>query len=122
MAAGKGGVRQAKLLIGDQASKTLLVEVMKLERRWLRLTKDWLTRPEWRVNYHLSKLGLNWTMDCRWCHVEEETTEHLLSGCLAWAELRQKLLGSPHLEAGKLRELDLDGLVLPAERINRRLA
>ena len=115
-------MRQAKLLIGDQASKTLLVEVRKVERRWLRLAKGWLTGPEWRVNYQLSKLGLSWTMDCRWCHVEEETTENLLCECLAWAEIRHKILGSPHLEAGKLRELDLDGLVLPAERINRRLA
>ena len=43
-------------------------------------------------------------------------TEHLLCECLAWAELRQKILGSLQLEAGQMRELDLGGLMLVAEK------
>ena len=85
------GMRQAKLFIGEQPNKTWLAEVRKLERRRQRLVVGWLT-GHWRVNYHLSKLGFSWTMDCRWFHVEEETTEHFLCGCLAWAELQKRFL------------------------------
>ena len=60
-------------------------------------------------------------LDCRWCHVEEETTENFLCKCQAWAVLRQKVFGSPYHEAGQLRELDLGSLTLLAERINRKL-
>ena len=75
----------------------------------------------WRVNYHLSKMGLSHSADCRWYHLEEETTEHLLCEYQAWAVLRQKVVGSPYLDAGQLRELDLGRLMLLAERINKRL-
>ena len=33
--------------------------------------------------------------------------ENLLCECRAWAMLRQKVVGSPYLEAGQLRELVL---------------
>ena len=32
--------------------------------------------------------------------------EHLLCECLVWANLRNKILGSPYLEARQLRELE----------------
>ena len=64
-------------------------------------------------------MGLSHSADCRWCHVKEETTEHLLCKCEALAVLRQKVVGSPYLEAGQLIELDLGSLALLAERINR---
>ena len=75
----------------------------------------------WRINYHLSKMELSHSADCRWCHLEEETTEHLLCECQAWAVLRQKVVRSPYLDAGQLRESDLGSLMLFAERINKRL-
>ena len=89
-------MRQAKLLIGDQPSETWLGDLRKLERRRLRLAPlavGWLI-GHWRFNYHLFKLGLSRTVDCRWCHVEEET-EHLLYEFLAWTELQHNILGSP---------------------------
>ena len=118
---GREGMRQAKLLIGEQPNKIWLAEIRKLERLRLRLMVGWLT-GHWRVNYHLSKFGLSRTMGCRWCHVEEETTEHLLSGCLAWADLLQKVFGSPHLEVEQMRKMDLGGLIFLAEEIKMRLA
>ena len=48
--------------------------------------------------------------------------EHLLCGCLTWAELRRRVFGSPHLEVEKLREMDLGDLIFLAEIIDRRLA
>ena len=54
--------------------------------------------------------------------MEEKTTEHLLCGCLAWAELQQKIFGSPHLEVEQLREMALGGLIFLTEKIDRRLA
>ena len=71
-------MRQAKLLIGEQPSKTWLAKLMKLERRRLRPAVGSLM-GHWRVNYHLYKLGLRWTEECNWCHVEEETMEHWVS-------------------------------------------
>ena len=69
-----------------------------------RLAVDWLT-SNWNVNYHFS----------------EETTEHLLCECQAWAVLRHKVVGSPYLETGQLRELDLGSLAFLAEEINEKL-
>ena len=92
-------MRQAKLLVGEQPNKTWLVELRKLERQWLRIAVGWLT-GHWKVNYYLSKLGLCRSVDCRWCHVEKETTEQLLCKFLAWVELRHKILGFHHVEAG----------------------
>ena len=111
-------MRQAKLLIGKHLSEAWLVELRKFDRRQLRLTVGLLT-GHWRVNYHLSKMGLSHSADCRWCHLEEETTEHLLCECQGWAVLRQKIDGSPYLDAGKLRDLDLGSLMLITEKINR---
>ena len=93
------GLRQAKLLIGEHPSEAWLVELRKFDRRQPRLAVGWLT-GHWRVNSHLSKMGLSDSADCRWCNVEEETTEHLLCECQAWAVLRQTVVGSPYLEAG----------------------
>ena len=53
----KKGSRQAKLLIGEQQSEAWLVELRKFNIRWLRLAIGLLT-GHWRVNYHLSKMGL----------------------------------------------------------------
>ena len=110
----------AKLLIGKHLSEAWLVELRNFDRWQLRLAVGWLT-AHWRVNYHLSKMGLSHLADCRWCHVEEETTEHLMCECQVWTVLRQKVVGSPYLEAAQLRELDLDSLALLTERINRKL-
>ena len=96
------------------------MELRKFDRWQLRLAVGWLT-AHWRVNYYLSKMGLSHSANCRWCHVKEETTEHLLTECQAWAVLRRKVVGSPYLEGGQLRELDLGCLMLHAERINRKL-
>ena len=93
------GLRQAKLLIGEQPSEAWLVELRKFDRGQLRPAVGWLM-GHWRVNYHLSKMGLSRLADCRWCYVEEETTEHLLCECQAWTVLWQKIVGSPYLEAG----------------------
>ena len=57
----KKGIRQAKLKIDKQPRKSWLAKVRKLERLRLRLVVGWLTR-HWRVNYHLSKLGLSRTV------------------------------------------------------------
>ena len=116
--AGREG--QAKLLNGEQLSEAWLVELRKFDRRRLSLAVGWLT-GHWRVNYHLSKMELSRSADCRWCHVVEETTKHLLCECQAWAVLRQKVVGSSYLEGEQLRELDLSSLPLIAERINRKL-
>ena len=107
----KKGMRQARLLIEEQLSKTWLVELRKFESHRLRLAVGWLV-GHWRFNYHLSKLGLSRSVGCTWCHVEEETTEYLLWEYVAWAELRHEILESPRLEAGQLRELDLGSLIL----------
>ena len=71
------GMRQAKLLIGEQPSKPWLAKVRKLERKVRKAAIGWL-KGHWRVNYHLSKLGLSRTVDCRWCHVKEKrwSTSH----------------------------------------------
>ena len=66
-------------------------------------------------------MGLSRSADCRCCHVEEEPTEHLLSDFQSRAVLRQKVVGSPYLQAWQLRELDLGSLSLLAETINRKL-
>ena len=116
----KKGLRQAKLLIGEHPREAWLVELRKFNRRQLRLAVGRLTE-HWRVNYHLPKMGLSHPADCRWCHVEEETTEHLLCECQAWAVLWQKVVGSLYLEAGQLRELNFGSITLLAERINRKL-
>ena len=112
------GLRQSKLRIGEQPSEAWKVELSKFDRRQLRLAVGWLT-GHWRVNYHISKLGLSRSADCRWCH--KEITEHLLCECQALAVLRQKVVGSSYLEAGQLRELDFGSLALLTERINRKL-
>ena len=112
-------MRQGKLLIGEQPREAWLGELRKFDRQQLRLVVGWLT-GHYRVNYHLSKMGLSYSANCRWCHVEEETTENLLSECQAWTVLRQKVVGSPYLEVGKLRELDLRSLPLLAERIGNK--
>ena len=115
----KKDLRLAKLLIEEQPNEAWLVELRKFDRRQLRLAVGWLT-GHWRLNYHLSKMGLSHSADCRWCHVEEETTGHLLCECQAWAVLRQKVVESSYLETSQLKELDLGSLVLLAERINRK--
>ena len=98
MAEGKGHEAGVKLLIGEQPSKIWLAELRKLAK-----ARGSLATGYRRVNsYNVSRLGPSRTVDCRWCQVEEETMEHLLCECLAWAELRHKTLGSPHLEAGQL--------------------
>ena len=74
------GLRQAKLLIGEQSSKAWLVELRNFDRRQLRVAVGWFT-GHWRVTYHLFKMGLSRSDDCRWCHVEEEIMEHLLCEC-----------------------------------------
>ena len=114
------GMRQAKLLVGERPSESWLKELGRFNRRRLRLAVGWLT-GHWRVNYHLSKMGLSRSADCRWCQEEEETTEHLLCECQAWSEIRHKVLGYPCLEAGQLRELNLNSLLLLAEKINRKM-
>ena len=76
------GLRQAKLLIGEHQSEAWLVKLRKVDIRQLRLDVGWLT-GHCRMNYHLSQMGLRYSADGRWCHVEEKTTEHLLCECQA---------------------------------------
>ena len=113
-------MRQAKLLIGEQQSEAWLVELRKFDIRWFRLAISLLT-GHWRVNYHLSEMGLSRSADCKWFHVEEKTTEHLLCEFQVWVGLRQKVVGSAYPGARQLEELDPVRLALLAERINRKL-
>ena len=80
----KKGLRKAKLLIGELLSEAWLVELRKFDRRQFRLAVSWLT-GNLRVDYHLSKMELSHSSDYRWCHVEDETTDHLLCECQSYA-------------------------------------
>ena len=112
--------RQAKLLLREQQSEAWLVELRKFDIRRFRLAIGLLT-GHWRVNYHLSKMRLNSLFECKWFHVEEETTEHLLCEFQELVGLRQNLVWSAYPGAGQLEELDLGRLAFLAERINRKL-
>ena len=61
--------------------------------------------------YHLCKIGLRDSLDCRWCYVEEETAENLLSHFPAWARLRNSLLGSPELQPEDLKQVEFKAVL-----------
>ena len=83
------GERQAKLLIRVQQSEAWLAELRKFDIRRFRLAIGWLT-GHWTVNYHFSKVGLSRSANCKWFHVEEEITEHLLCEFQVWVGLQLK--------------------------------
>ena len=61
-------------------------------------------------------MGLSYSADCRLCHVEEVTTEHLMCEFQVWVGLQQKVVGSAYPRAGQLEKLDPGRLALLADR------
>ena len=47
---------------------------------------------------HLGKIGVDVDPECRFCHLEPETTLHIIADCPALANKRMTLLGKPFLE------------------------
>ena len=87
-----------------------MVGLDRLHRQKLRLAVGLLT-DNFKVAYHLFKIGLRDSLDCRWCYIEEETTEHLLCYCPAWARLRHSLRGSSELRPEDLRQVEFKGVL-----------
>ena len=70
------GLREAKSLIGEVPPESWVVGLGRLHSQKQRIAVGWL-RGHWKVAYHLCKIGLMDSPDCRPCSVEEETTEQL---------------------------------------------
>lgn len=62
-------------------------------------------------NYHLKKIGVIDTPNCRFCHLVEEKTIHIIAECPALANKRYKLFSKHFLEVSDYRRLSTKGLV-----------
>jgi ribonuclease HI len=87
-------------LPGQATSKKLLVkldgkrakDVLCLRKSEIRMVSGCFTGHN-LLNYHLSKIVMGSTTQCRFCNADEETCEHLLMDCPELAEERLNIFG-----------------------------
>lgn len=102
--------RQARALMGETPLEGLASGIRALSRRKARLAVQLLT-GHGVLNYHMYKLGLSDTPDCRKCEEEEETSLHILCQCPAYARQRLLLLGSAYVEPEQIKCLPIGDLL-----------
>ena len=61
---------------------------------------------------HLNKIGFVHDVTCRFCQLEDETAEHLLSDCIQFAYHRNILLGNDTVQSKNFSSLDFNTLCL----------
>ena len=66
---------------------------------------------QWRVKFHLNKMGIVSKAMCRWCDSREETTTHLMCKCPAFTGMRQNVWGRPFIEPQELRSRDIKSVL-----------
>ncbi|KAL7726535.1 hypothetical protein ACLKA6_001157 [Drosophila palustris] len=72
------GQRQAKRFLIP--AKNLSKRMVELRKSDLRILTGYLT-GHCSLRYHLKKLNLSETETCRFCELEQETSEHVLCEC-----------------------------------------
>ncbi|KAM8714846.1 hypothetical protein ACLKA7_001249 [Drosophila subpalustris] len=84
------GQRQAKRFLIP--AKNLSKRMVELRKSDLRILTGYLT-GHCSLRYHLKKLNLSETETCRFCELEQETSEHILCECPALCRCRIQILG-----------------------------
>ncbi|KAL7725069.1 hypothetical protein ACLKA6_010343 [Drosophila palustris] len=94
------GQRQAKrfLVLAKNQSKRM-VELRKSD---LRILTGYLSGHS-SLRYHLKKLNLSETDTCRFCELEQETSEHVLCECPALCRSRLRILGASNKYSAALQ-------------------
>ncbi|KAL7723322.1 hypothetical protein ACLKA6_002448 [Drosophila palustris] len=70
--------------VGQRQAKRFLIPAKNLSKRMVELRKKGYLTGHCSLRYHLKKLNLLETQTCRFCELEQETSEHILcdTGCV----------------------------------------
>lgn len=93
------GQRQAKRFIIP--NKNVSKRLLSLGREDIKTLTEYLT-GHCKLRYHLRKMGLSETSDCRFCEKEDETSEHILCDCPALCSRRLIHLGEAFVAPCKI--------------------
>lgn len=97
------GLTHSKAFI-KEPSRNYTKQILEWSRKDLRILTGLLT-GHCCLNYHLNKIGLSSSSDCRFCCVEDETAEHILCACPALERKRQAIFGHVQLEPNDFRQV-----------------
>jgi len=86
------GLRQAKGLLGNYNLKRFK-QLISMGKNRLRILTGLLT-GHCRLRSHLYKLGIVSSGNCRYCDIEEESSEHIVATCAALSRRRCRILGN----------------------------
>jgi ribonuclease HI len=96
------GMRIGKKFI--EYSSKRAKEVLSLNKAELRELTGLLT-GHFSLRYHLNKIGKAITAECRFCGIDNETTEHIICECSAIARQRLEHLGYGLIAPPKVKHL-----------------
>ena len=98
------GMRQAKALIQGFNHKRFKA-MISIGKNQIRILTGLLT-GHCKLRNHLFNIGLSNTNLCRFCELDAETSEHILTKCDALARRRKLQLGEFHLNAPQIHHIN----------------
>ena len=114
------GCRQTKLFVPSPYNSKQAGNLLKLNRRLLRITVGLLT-GHCGLNKHLTNMQISTNKYCQLCEEEEETPEHLLLGCEELSLLRFRLFGAVYPDPVVIAKSSL-GTIIKFIKLSGRFA
>ena len=112
------GTRHSKIVI-SKFSEQRASNLLKLQRDELRNLIAFYT-GHGRFRRHLQNMRLADESKCKFCD-EDETAEHVMCKCEAYATIRNKYFNKPECELQEFHTLELDDFVKYCKEISRRM-